>query len=235
MLDGRVPWLVFILEFTRILAQVVELRPRCFNELEAATADRAEWRPSEAQRIIRLAKDHPVALFPLCELATQRVFGKSGRGSDVEQIQNRGQNVGRLYLRLHHCRLPAHRQLDEQGHMGGRIIEKNSMGLFTVFPEPFAMIANHDDQRTVVSVLPLQVLEKMSQRAVGVGDLAIVRTMLINLREGWRRIVRIMRIVEVHPNEPWFRRMTVHPCFGAMDYIFAAALHATPMLAFTGV
>src|SRR5260370_23691865 len=86
VLDGRVPWLVFILEFTRILAQVVELRLRCFNELKATTADSAEWRPSEAHRIIRFAKDHPVALFLLCELATQRVFGKRRRGSDVEQI-----------------------------------------------------------------------------------------------------------------------------------------------------
>ena len=119
--------------------------------------------------------------------------------------------------------------------MSGRIIEKNSMGLLTVFTKAFAMITHHDNQRVLVSVLLLQIFEQMSQRAVGISDLAIVQTIFINLRKRWRRFVRIMRIVEVYPNEPWLRRMSIHPCFGPMDYIFAAALHASPMLAFTGV
>ena len=44
--------------------------------------------------------------------------------------------------------------------MGGRIVEKNSMGLLTVFTEPFAMIAHHDDQRILISVCPFRYLSR---------------------------------------------------------------------------
>jgi hypothetical protein len=144
-----VPRLIFILEFSRVFAQVVELRPRCFDELEAAFADRAQRRPSKAQGIIRLTKDHPVDFFCPREVRTERAFGQVRRRSNAEQIKNRGEDVGRLYLRLNHLHLlrdgrlhsfSAHWQLDEQGHMSRRIVEEDTMGLLAVFSESFAMI-----------------------------------------------------------------------------------------------
>ena len=86
-----------------------------------------------------------------------------------------------------------------------------------------------------IPVLALEIPEQISQRGVRVGDLTVVQTVFVNLRERGRRLVWVMRIVEVNPDKAWLLGMSVHPCFSPMDYIFAAALHASPMLAFTGV
>ena len=45
---------------------------------------------------------------------------------------------------------------------------------------------------------------------------------------GWR-LVRIVRIVKVHPNESWSARMGTHPRIGASDHVYPAPLQKSPM------
>ena len=59
--------------------------------------------------------------------------------------------------------------------MSGGVVEKNSVGVFVMLAQSFAMISDHDDKRVVVAACLLQITDKSIQHGIGVGNLAVVQ------------------------------------------------------------
>src|ERR1700677_4704341 len=95
-------------------------------------------------------------------------------------------------------------QLEEQRHMSRGIVEEDSMSLFAVFSESFAMVTHHDDQRVPISVLALEITQQVSQCGVRVGYLTVVQTIFVDLRVRRRRLIGVMRIVKMDPDKARF-------------------------------
>src|SRR3982074_2285293 len=51
---------------------------------------------------------------------------------------------------------------------------------------------------------------------------------LVSLGIGWGRLVGIVRIVEMKPNEAWTRRMRGHPRFRMLHHLQAPSFHSSP-------
>src|SRR5207245_11178940 len=65
---GCICYLVIVAQFFWIRLQVIELRPRCLDELESIGTDRAQRGPAEAQRVVGLAKSNAVCGFGATEI-----------------------------------------------------------------------------------------------------------------------------------------------------------------------
>ncbi len=70
-----------------------------------------------------------------------------------------------------------------------------------VFPERFSMVRHEDDEGAVVETQALQLVKKLRERSIDIGNLAVVGTIAILLREGRRRSVRIMRVEQMNPDK----------------------------------
>src|SRR5581483_1356070 len=80
----------------------------------------------------------------------------------------------------------------------------------------------------VVPAMLLQIVQEMLQGRVGVGDLAIVGILLIGLRIGRWRLVRVMWIVKVHPYKTRAGLMGAEPSFGVGNDVHAATFDPAP-------
>src|SRR5260370_38244094 len=90
-------------------------------------------------------------------------------------------------------------------------------------------VVSHDhDQSCVVPTLFFQESKEVAQRRIRVGNLAIVEPILVDVSIRRRRLVRIVRIVEVHPHEMWTRWWGVEPRFCSAFYLHTAALRSSP-------
>ena len=87
---------------------------------------------------------------------------------------------------------------DDQRHVNRFVVDEQSVLLLAVIPEPFTVIRQQHDRGTVVELTRLQVLEKMPDDFVAVGNLAVVRQVLAEPR---RRRVRLVRLVEMEEQE----------------------------------
>ena len=68
----------------------------------------------------------------------------------------------------------------------------------------------------------------MTQRRIRVGNFSVIEPVLVNFGIRRRRLVRIVGIVEVHPNEVCSSRVRVEPRFCALLYFHTSALDASP-------
>ncbi len=149
----------------------------------------------------------------------------------MKQVENGRQDIRRLYLGLHHhWPLRAHRQFEDERHMGRCVVQENAMRLLTVFPKPLPMITDHNDERVLIPVRPLEILHQLPQRAICVGNLTVIQMLLVGLRKRRRWFIGIMWIVKVYPNKPLLARMPIHPRFSASNHIHSAPLKDSPML-----
>src|ERR1700676_4741470 len=71
-----------------------------------------------------------------------------------------------------------------------------------------------------------QYLHEAADNRIGICDLAVVRGGGIVSFERLRRIIRVMSIVEVQPDEKWPLLVTAQPPQRAVSNIFRAPLHA---------
>src|SRR5882762_6422012 len=112
--------------------------------------------------------------------------------------------------------------------MGRRIVKKNTVSIFMVLAKPFAMISDHNDQRSVIPTLFFQVREKVAESRIGVGNLAVVESIFVNggVRRG--RFVGIVGVVKMCPHEVRAIRMLAEPRFRVLLDFQAAALEASP-------
>src|SRR5205823_11795117 len=86
-------------------------------------------------------------------------------------------------------------QLHNQGNVSCRIVEKNPVRVLTMLPQSFPVISDDDDQRSLIPVLLLQVVEEATQSRIREGNLSIVEVILVPLRIRRRGLVGIMRII----------------------------------------
>ena len=100
---------------------------------------------------------------------------------------------------------------DDQRHVNRFVVDEQSVLLLAVIPEPFTVIRQQHDRGTVVELTRLQVLEKMPDDFVAVGNLAVVRQVLA---EPWRRRVRPVRLVEMEEQERSRRSDRGEPALG---------------------
>src|ERR1700674_4439087 len=74
----------------------------------------------------------------------------------------------------------------------------------------------------------LQIADERGNRRVCVSYLPIVQMFFVALRKrGWR-LVRIMRVVKVHPHETRPCRLLRKPRFAVLNYLHSAALQPAP-------
>src|SRR6185369_2970869 len=113
-------------------------------------------------------------------------------------------------------------KLDDQWHVNSGVIQENTMRVLAMLAKRLTVIRHHGDKRFVIQALGAQRSKKTTQLRVHVGDLAVIRIGLIAAFERLRRIVRIMGVVKVYPQEKW-------PCLSLaepgerMVYHFAGA------------
>src|ERR1700722_4472343 len=108
------------------------------------------------------------------------------------------------------------------------------MSFFSMFAKAFTMIARHYDDGVVISARFFQIRDPIRQRGISISNLAVVKMILIFLGKWRRRLIRIVRIVHMHPNKVRSSAMLIEPRFGVLNHFHSAALHPPPpFLAFS--
>ena len=102
------------------------------------------------------------------------------------------------------------------------------MRVFMMLSQTFAVVTNHDDDRTAVFARPFQIRDEVRQRRIRICDFAIVQMIFVYLRIRQRWFVRIMGIVEVNPHEMRTCRVLAQPRFRVSYDDHTAALDASP-------
>src|SRR5262245_44274217 len=95
--------------------------------------------------------------------------------------------------------------------------------------QSFAVVAHDDDDGIAVPAVLVEEGEELAEGGGGVGDLAVVGTAAVAGVIGWGRLVRIVGIVEVHPDEVRPGAVAVQPALGAAHHVAAAALQTLPV------
>jgi hypothetical protein len=90
------------------------------------------------------------------------------------------------------------------------------------------VVAGGDDQRIAIPAVGVEELEKPSQLRVGIRDLAVVLAAAKLSGERFRRLIGVVRVVEVYPNEPRTATVSSEPALGLGDHIAGAAFKASP-------
>src|ERR1700730_3175004 len=114
--------------------------------------------------------------------------------------------------------------------MQRRVVKKQAVSFLSVLAETFAVIAGHYDDGVVVDAGFFQKCNPAGDRGIGIGNFTVVQMVLVFFRERRRRFVRIVWIVQVHPNEVGAGAVLVEPGFGVRDDFHPAALDASPAL-----
>src|SRR5258708_39676777 len=112
--------------------------------------------------------------------------------------------------------------------MGRGMVGENAVSVFVVLAESFSVISHDNDHCSLVPALFLEVGKEVTQRRIRVGNFSVVEPVLVDFGIRRRRLIRIMRIVEVHPNEVSTGWVRVEPRFCALLYFHTSALDASP-------
>ena len=114
---------------------------------------------------------------------------------------------------------PGTRQQEDDPQRG--IVEKNSVRILAMLAEALAVIRKHGDQ-CVAGRFLTDGVEQTAELMVGICNLAIVEAIFVLFPEGRRRLVRGVRIVDMHPQEIGLAGLRVQPAHG-MVHRFARA------------
>src|SRR5260221_8172704 len=112
--------------------------------------------------------------------------------------------------------------------MGRRIVEENAVSVFVMLAESFSVIPHDNDHCSLIPALLLEVSKEVTQRRIRVGNFSVVEPVLVNFGIRRRRLVRIVWIVEVHPNKVCTGWGRVEPRFCALLYFHTSPLEASP-------
>ena len=91
--------------------------------------------------------------------------------------------------------------------MDGFIVEESAVGIFSVIAKRFAMVGHHGDQRVVEEAASAKLGQQLSYDGIGIGDLAVVGGRFVVGLVRFGRIVGVVRIVQVDPDEKWSARL----------------------------
>ena len=91
--------------------------------------------------------------------------------------------------------------MNDERHMQRGVVDEESVSFFSVLAQAFAMIAAQDDQSVAVQAFCFKKADQASDLRIGKSNFAIVRTIFVFrvIRRG--RTIRIVRIVQMHPEK----------------------------------
>ena len=95
--------------------------------------------------------------------------------------------------------------------MEGGFVDEEPVHRLAVLVEPFAVVGGHDEQRVVAPPCLGEHRVEPAHQIVGPGHLAVVEPAGVARRVRFRRLVRIVRIVEVNPREAPLRSGLAEP------------------------
>src|SRR5690349_3827596 len=122
----------------------------------------------------------------------------------AREIQYRRDEIDLLHRRRDPARATLTWQLQDEGNVRRRIVEKEPVFLFAVIAESFAMVREQHDRGALVEVERAQAIEQPADDLVGIRNLAVIRLVR---REARRRRVRLVRLVDVEEEEERFLRL----------------------------
>ena len=121
---------------------------------------------------------------------------------DAGRAQNRRRNIHQAGASFYPPpRLTIERQLDQQRNVKGFVVEKHSVRVLTVRPQRLAVIRHHRNQGFVVETVLAQRVQQFADAGVRISDFSVVGLRGVAFLEWRRRIVGVMRIVQMHPQE----------------------------------
>src|ERR1700685_2749644 len=110
------------------------------------------------------------------------------------------------------------------------------MVFFTVFAKRFSMVSRDGNHGVLIERMVLQNLQKTPYDRIHIGDFPVIRFRGISALERFWRIVGLVRIVKVKPDEKGFLRMMAEPSHCLVCDVFGSTLNTLiTILAFFGV
>ena len=115
-------------------------------------------------------------------------------------LQDGGSHIHQTHTRIDpSARAMRGRQLEQQGHVQRFVVEKDSVGVLAVRAQRLTVVGHHRNQGFVVKTVLADLVQQFAHGRVGIGDFAVIRLRSKpRLKRRWR-IVRIVRIVKMHP------------------------------------
>ena len=89
----------------------------------------------------------------------------------------------------------------------------------------FAMVGHHRDHGFVIEAVLAQRVQQFADAGVGVGDFSVVGLRREALLVGRRRVIGIVRVVQMDPEEKWSIGNLAEPSQGVLDHNLGAPLH----------
>jgi len=146
---------------------------------------------------------------------------------DSGKLQKRGSDGGGFGRRRGPAPLKSApgRRFDDERDVDGGVVDKESMFVLAVFPERFAMVAEHHDGAAIIEARGFEPGDESAQFVIGISDLAVVRMSFVLGAEGLGRIIGAVGIVEMEPEENGLGPMVLEPLDGAINALTGAAVH----------
>src|SRR6266550_9481410 len=108
--------------------------------------------------------------------------------------------------------------------MQGGVVDKEAVRFLAMLAESFAMVAGDNDQRPVIYSLGSQIRDHASHLRVHEGNSTTVGMATIFLQIRRRRVVRMVGVVEMDPQEEGLLPRAIEPAKRTI-YDFAARSH----------
>src|SRR6185369_3986160 len=184
--------------------------------------------PTEPQRIVRLPKCNSISPARLRDVSLQGTATQLRWCLNGEEIQNRRQDIRSANLRFHDLGLVCLGKFYDQGHMCCRVVQKYAMGFFAMLAKTLAVFANDDDDRVLIQSFLFQIRNEIGDDRVCVCNLSVIRSVLVGLPKGIRRLVRIVWVIQMYPNEVRTCTVCAEPLFRMLHNFTAPSLNAPP-------
>jgi hypothetical protein len=105
------------------------------------------------------------------------------------------------------------------------IIQKHSVRALAVGAQRFAVIGHHRDHGFVIDAVLAQPFQQLAEAGVGVGDFSVVGLRRKTFLIGRRRVIGIMRVVQMNPEKEGFVRNLAEPSQGMLHHNLGSPLH----------
>src|SRR4051812_7160611 len=102
------------------------------------------------------------------------------------------------------------------------VVQKNPMRALSVSTQRFAMVCHHRNHGFLVQTVFAERIQQLAYARIGVCDFPVVGLGCESLLVWFRRVVRIVRVVEVYPEKEWSLRNLAEPCRGMFDHDLGA-------------
>ena len=193
-----------VAQLLRVGGEVEQLGPGAVDVLPVPLEERAELAPVLAQA----GRQGLGVVRPLDALGgaagQQRLQAAAlhvGGHRDVERVQHGRRHVHEAHAPGHPSARRHARAAHDERHVHRAVVQQVGVRQLVVLAHALAVVGRQHDQRAVVEAVALQPVEQRAEALVGVGDLAVVRPVREELVVGHRRVVRLVRVVVVDPQE----------------------------------